>query len=53
MQTIRTITKDRGTQFLFHLAYDCSEMVDFKIDGGNVTELGNRLQVSKQRMGKD
>jgi len=53
MQTIRTMTKDCGTQFLFHLAYDCSEMVDSKIDGGNVTELGNRLEVSKLRMGKD
>ena len=31
MQTIRTMTKDCGTQFLFHLAYDCSEMVILKL----------------------
>jgi len=53
MQTIRTTTKDCGTQFLFHLAYDCSKMADIKVGGGSVTELGSRLEVSKQRMRKD
>jgi hypothetical protein len=31
MQTIRTTIKDRGTQFVIHLAYDCSEMADLKL----------------------
>jgi hypothetical protein len=43
MQTISTTTKDCGTQLLFHLAYDCSEIVDFDVDVGSVAELGSRL----------
>jgi len=35
------------------LANDCSEKEDFKADDGSVTEMGSRLKVSKQRMGKD
>jgi len=27
-------------------------MADFKADGGTFTEMGSRLKVSKQRMGK-
>jgi hypothetical protein len=53
MQTIRKTTKDSGTQLVFHLAFDCSEMADFKADGGSVTEMGSRLEVPKQRMGND
>jgi hypothetical protein len=45
MQTIRTTTKACGTQFLFHLSHDCSEIADIKVDGGSITELGSRLEV--------
>jgi hypothetical protein len=53
MQTIGTTTKDCGTQFLFHLPYDCCEMADIKTDGGSVIEMGSSLEVSKQRMRED
>ena len=53
MQAIRTTTKDCGTQLVFHLAFECNEMADFRTDGGSVTEMGSRLEVPKQRMGND